>query len=440
MRRAILVTIAGTIAISVTCAGQQQPPMDKVDRGRAEIILDDVHGALEKHYYDQKFHGVDLPQRYEQYKKRMGEAATWPDALRVVAAFLAGLKDSHTFFVPPRLTGREDYGYIVQIIGDRCYVTHVRPGTDAATKLHPGDEVLGLNGYTVNRDDWWQLSYALNQLQPVAVTVIKRRTPDGPTDQLQVNATLTTGKKLHDLTFSSSDTDFWNILLEEERRIHQMRQSYVEKGDLMIWKMPEFFMPQDTVAHMIGLARKHKALILDLRGNPGGNVQLLEEMVGSLIDHETQIAQRVGRKPMKPAASKKTGEVFSGDLIVLVDSGSASAAELLARTMQLNHRGTVIGDRTSGKVMEARFYSMREGSDRVLFYGASITDADLIMADGQSLENRGVTPDETVLPTGADLAAGRDPVMVYAAAKLGVKLDPKAAGALFPFEWTPLGD
>jgi C-terminal processing protease CtpA/Prc len=143
---------------------------------------------------------------------------------------------------------------------------------------------------------------------------------------------------------------------------------------------------------------------------------------------------------MKPQISKKTGAVFSGDLVVLLDSKSASAAELFGRVVQLNHRGALIGDRSSGSVMESRFYPLQQGSDTVIFYGVSVTDADLIMSDGQSLENHGVTPDEIMLPTAADLAEGRDAVLAYAAGKLGTKLTPKAAGELFPFEWTPVKD
>ena len=71
----------------------------------------------------------------------------------------------------------------------------------------------------------------------------------------------------------------------------------------------------------------------------------------------------------------------------------------------------------------------------VVFYGASITDADLLMTDGGRLETKGVTPDESVLPTAADLVAKRDPALARAAAILGLNLDPFKAGTLFPIEW-----
>jgi C-terminal processing protease CtpA/Prc len=85
--------------------------------------------------------------------------------------------------------------------------------------------------------------------------------------------------------------------------------------------------------------------------------------------------------------------------------------------------------------MRAKGYSYQIGAEVVIFYGASITDADLIMTDGQSLERAGVKPDEIVLPTAADLAAKRDPVLARAAAIVGLKLDPEKAGAMFPVEW-----
>jgi len=172
-----------------------------------------------------------------------------------------------------------------------------------------------------------------------------------------------------------------------------------------------------------------------LRGNGGGYMDTLRHLVGYFLSEQIKIGDFKGRKETKPVMSKKVGGAYDVKVIVLVDSRSASAAELFARVMQLQKRAFVIGDRTSGSVMMSRHYRRGIGTDTLVFYGTSITEADVIMTDGRSLEHAGVIPDEVLLPTAEDLAARRDPVLARAAAELGVKIDPEKAGAFFPVEW-----
>jgi carboxyl-terminal processing protease len=163
---------------------------------------------------------------------------------------------------------------------------------------------------------------------------------------------------------------------------------------------------------------------------------MLERLAGYFFDQDLMIAELKSRKKMDPMEAKSRGSnVFQGKLVVLVDSDSGSASEIFARLMQLEQRGTVIGDRTSGAVMQSRHHDHKLGTDSVIFYGASITNADVIMSDGKSLEKVGVTPDEILLPTQEDMASGRDPVLARAAELIGMELSPEQAGSLFPVEW-----
>jgi carboxyl-terminal processing protease len=163
---------------------------------------------------------------------------------------------------------------------------------------------------------------------------------------------------------------------------------------------------------------------------------MLKAMLGELFDHDVRIWDRVARDNTKPMFTKTHRHNIEGKVIVLIDSKSASASELLARVTQLEKRGIVIGDRSSGSVMEAKLYTYVVGTMYAsTAYSASITDANLIMADGHSLEHEGVTPDETLLPSPADLANSRDPVLSHAAELAGVKLTPEEAGKLFPYDW-----
>ena len=141
------------------------------------------------------------------------------------------------------------------------------------------------------------------------------------------------------------------------------------------------------------------------------------------------------RKSVKPIIAKTQGQPFTGKVVVLLDSDSGSAAEVFARVLQLEKRAIVIGDRSAGAVMRSLSHGLNMGADYLVFYGVSITNADVLMTDGQSLEHVGVVPDELLLPTGEQLAAKQDAVLARALYLAGARMDATKAGALFPVEW-----
>ena len=422
-------------------AGLRTPParsqeMSNFNRARALGMLDVVASDIRKHYYDPEFHGVDWDAKVAEAKNKIKGETSLGMAFAHIAAALDTLNDSHTFFLPPRRPIRHDYGFETQMIGNQCYVTRVRPESDAEAKgVKPGDEVLTVEGYRPNREILWKMDFRLRVLRPQSELRLGLRDPEGHQRQLVVMAKVVELKHVTDVSVGGAD--FWEPLREMENEAHLMRVRSAEMGDeLLVSKLPRFFFDQNEVDRLIDKARKHQALIVDLRGNPGGAIDTLKYLLGGIFENEVKIGDRVGRKELKPEVAKSRGHnIFAGKVIVLVDSKSASASELFARIVQLEKRGIVIGDRSSGSVMEAKRYSYQMGTDVMVFYGASITEADLIMTDGKSLEHTGVTPDEVVLPSAADLASGRDPVLTHAAALLGVKLTPEDAGKMFPFEW-----
>jgi C-terminal processing protease CtpA/Prc len=325
------------------------------------------------------------------------------------------------------------------MVWNRCFVTRVRPHSDAEAKgVKPGDEILTINGYKVVRDNYRKITYIFSVLRPQVRLRLMLQGPSGAQRQVDVEAKIRETKRLSDLTFGSGGGDFWDLIREEQTEEHLMRARYYEVGDqLLVLKVPAFYFSSIDVESMIGKARRHANLIIDLRGNPGGSVETLKYLVGGVFDKKVKIADRQGRKETKPETAKSMHEPFTGKLSVLVDSNSASAAELFARVVQLEMRGAVIGDATSGSVMEAKYFGERLGADTIVPYGVSVTEFDLIMNDGKSLEHVGVMPDEIVVPTATALAKGHDPVLAHAAESLGVKITPEDAGKAFPYEWPP---
>jgi carboxyl-terminal processing protease len=319
-------------------------------------------------------------------------------------------------------------------VGDKIYVIAVKPGSDAEGKgLKEGDRVLSVNGYEPTRENLWKLEYLFKQLRPQPGLRLVIQKPEGTESHLDVMAKVRTGKQVMDLT-GSIDYNEYRRRLEDEDRLDRSRTQ--EFGDdLLIWKLPTFAVGESAIDSVVSRARKHKALVLDLRGNGGGYVNTCERLVGAFFDKDIVIGNTQGRKETKPMKSKHAASSISGKLIVLIDSRSASASEIFARVMQIEKRGIVIGDRSAGAVMQAVVYPHQLGLDTIIPYGVSVTDADVIMSDGKSLEKVGVLPDEILLPTAADLAAKRDPVLARAAELAGVRLEPEKAGSLFPIEW-----
>ena len=179
----------------------------------------------------------------------------------------------------------------------------------------------------------------------------------------------------------------------------------------LFWKLSNFLVDPADLASQERKARSFQNVILDLRGNSGGRTDALEAFLGAFFDHDVTIGEDKGRKTSKKSIAKGHGSgAIGGKLIVLIDSNTASAAEIFSRVVQLQKRGTVLGDRSSGAVMKSQqfFHAVSLDPNNVTQYRAMVTIGNQIMADGKSLEGVGVTPDERILPTPADLATGRD--------------------------------
>jgi C-terminal processing protease CtpA/Prc len=438
LRRASLPVILAIFSLLAFIApGSALAQAGSFERDRGHIMLDTIKQDIKKNYYDTSFHNMDLEARFKTAHEQIKQATTNGQILIIIAQTLVELNDSHTFLMPPPRPYTTEYGWEAVMVKDKCYVTAVKPGSDAEAKgLKPGDEIIAVDSRTLNRDTMWLFKYLYYSLRPMGGMHLAVQHPDGKQQEFDVMAKVKEGKRQLDFT---NYNEIMNEVRKSEYADYLDRDRYYESAnnDLIIWKMNEFDAAPEQVDSMMGKIRKYKSLILDLRGNPGGSVETLERLLGNFFDHDVKIADLKGRKEMKPAIAKTRGgdKVFKGQMIVLVDSRSASASEVLARVIQLEKRGTVIGDRSAGAVMRAQHFGHQVGVDTVVFYGVSVTDADLIMADGKSLEGVGVTPDEILCPTANDLASRRDPVLARAAELLGVKLDAEKAGQMFPVVW-----
>ncbi|MFN2455596.1 MAG: S41 family peptidase [Pyrinomonadaceae bacterium] len=433
--RGVVTCLYIVAALFIVTAGSPRTARGQLagsDRGRGREMLRTVRLQIQKHYYDPTYHGVDLDARFKAADEAIKQAKSNSEIFGIIGQAVVDLNDSHTLFIPPKRAAQTDYGWRMQIIGSRCFIVAIKPGSDAETKgLKVGDQVISVNGYEPVRENLWKMQYTYYGLKPQAAMALVVQSRGGQPHELLIMSKVTTGKRIVEFK------DIFDQIREDETESFLRRQRFYEDvEDIFIWKMPQFDLSDHEVDDIMERANKRKSLILDLRGNGGGAEATLQRLLGNVFDHDIKVGDLKRRNEMKPLVAKSRGtKAFKGQLIVLVDSESGSAAEIFARVMQLEKRGLVFGDQTAGAVMRSKLYPQQHGTDQVIYYAVSITDADVIMTDGQSLERVGVTPDEKLLMSDFALATSQDPVLSRAVAKVGGQLNPKKAGTLFPIEW-----
>ena len=108
-----------------------------------------------------------------------------------------------------------------------------------------------------------------------------------------------------------------------------------------------------------------KKLILDLQGNGGGYMSMAIDLADEFLSEGKKIVYTDGKdKRLNTKASSTTrGNFESGDLIILVNEGSASASEILAGALQDNDRALIVGRRTFGKGLVQNPFDLSDGSE-----------------------------------------------------------------------------
>jgi carboxyl-terminal processing protease len=138
------------------------------------------------------------------------------------------------------------------------------------------------------------------------------------------------------------------------------------------------------------LAQGAQGVVLDLRGNPGGLAEEAAEVAGLFVEDGA-----VARFAHDGGELQVLGDAIPPlPLVVLVDGGTASAAELVAGAIQDHGRGVIVGTRTFGKGAVLAVSDLAEGA------AVQFTTAEFLTPDGHVIEGRGISPDESVLPGG----------------------------------------
>lgn len=156
-------------------------------------------------------------------------------------------------------------------------------------------------------------------------------------------------------------------------------------------------------------------MIIDLRGNPGGFLEVAVDIASWFLPAGKAIVIEDHNDDSQDHTLRSRGyDVFTDQLklAILIDQGSASASEILAGALSAHGEATLIGQTSFGKGSVQQLFDVTENSS------LKITIARWLTPDGVSISHGGLTPDIEVAVTEEDIDAGRDPQMERAAAFL----------------------
>lgn len=152
--------------------------------------------------------------------------------------------------------------------------------------------------------------------------------------------------------------------------------------------------------------RGAEAIILDLRGNPGGLLDSAVEVARFFLESGIVVFQEERDGAEEVFQVQTPGAAAQVPLVVVADGSTASAAEILAAALQANGRAPVVGQPTYGKGSVQLIFDLSDGSS------LHITNARWLTPDRQALDHAGLQPDVLVDPTSS--AGSGDPILAAA--------------------------
>jgi carboxyl-terminal processing protease len=138
-------------------------------------------------------------------------------------------------------------------------------------------------------------------------------------------------------------------------------------------------------------AQGMQGLILDLRGNPGGRLDIAVRMAEVFLEAGQKILTVQSRRGVEEVFyAEATVDAFQQPLVVLIDGDSASASEILAGALRDHARAVLVGEKSYGKGSVQSVYSFRDGD------GLKLTSARYLLPSGEAINGTGVYPNVTV--------------------------------------------
>lgn len=305
-----------------------------------------------------------------------------------ISGMLAALGDKHTSYMDPdefkqantSLEGEyEGIGAWVDITGDYVEIISPMKGSPAeAAGLHPNDIVIAINGEDMTGIPG---DLVLNRIL-------------GPAGE-EVSLTIRRGEEIFDVSITRAQI----IVPTVDYEMLEGDIAYVA-----LYTFNEYSIPHLRGAFEELLAQDPKGLVFDLRYNGGGYLVTAIEVASEFIPDGVVMYEEFGDGSRDSYTAAKGGLATEIPLVVLVNEGTASAAEIVAGAIQDTGRGKLVGVVTYGKGTVQNWIPLQDEQG-----GVRVTIARWLTPNGNLIGEIGLTPDVIVEYTEEDYNADIDP-------------------------------
>lgn len=329
---------------------------------------EEVAYFIERHYLlDKNIHADSLLCRYSGAREMVQSLNDPYSELLLKRDLERAVEDLNGSYVGVGFEARKRKGEYLKI------GTVTRDSPALAAGLRPNDLVLRIDG-----EDTWQM-------EP-RQTLSRIKGKEGTTVLLTIQRS--------GLRF---DARVMRAKIKTQIVEHRMLENAV--GYLSLSQIPMLIHEETEKALQELIGQGMESLILDLRGNGGGEIEEAGMIASALVPEQAEELFTVTHKTKSPTVYERTRQqLFAGPVYILVNEYTASSAELLTQILKDVGNAVVIGEKTFEKGISQSFFYLESGNVLKLTTGLFHTPG------GKEIHKTGITPDHTV-PMDARLAS-----------------------------------
>ncbi len=411
MIKKIILTIAVTITLMGIGRSQEK-------QNQNAEILNIVWETMNTQYFDSTFNGLNWQKEYDHYKPIITSCKTMDSLYYYLNQMLFKLGVSHLGVVPPGeadLVGDPQLfldgtlGIDIRYLKGEAIIISVKKNSSAyEAGIKPGFTLIEINGKTIDqivkkRESEPTPPFNQRNLKSMITQDIIRELYGTPGDTVSLKY-LDADNLKHNIKITLKKRSIKKVsLLPGLLKIYASINTRVINNKTGYIRFNVFHpVILDSIVNIIHKYKNLPGIIIDIRGNPGGDFNTRKTIAEQFVTKRTLFWQYLSRNGIRKVFLNPAKEPYTGKLVILADGLSGSSSEEFAGGMQAIGRATIIGQPTAGKVLTMKVVQLPKGG---LFV---YPDAQTRTANNKVLEGIGVVPDIKVKLNKKDLLKGID--------------------------------